>query len=96
MLNKLFWKCVYAFNRNMLSPFSASIIVGNTRLYVEGDEYVKLRADGWVIVKSKKYKDSTDMLPINLVSSGCIELIVKSAFFNANKIIKEMNEEINK
>lgn len=92
IMNKLFWKCIYTFNRNILSPFIPGVIVGNTSLYETGDEYAKLRADGYVIVKSKTHKNSTDMLPITFVSGDCIELIIKSAFFNADKIIKEMNE----
>lgn len=90
-LLKLFWKCVYAFNRNVLGRIPV-VIIGNSSLYTRGDECVKLRADGWIIVKSKKYKNSTDMLPMTLVSEDSIKVLIESSFFNADKILNEMNK----
>ena len=89
-LLKLFWKCVYTFNRNVLGRIPG-VIIGNSSLYTYGDEYVKLRADGWIIVKSKKYKNSTDMLPVTLVSEDCIKVLIESSFFNADKILNKLN-----
>lgn len=57
ILSKLFWKCIYTFNRNILGRFLPGIIIGNSWLYTDSDEYVKLTRDGWVIVKSNHIKN---------------------------------------
>lgn len=90
LLSKLFWKCVYTFNRNILGRFLPGIIIGNSYLYEDSDEYVKLTSDGWVIIKSKSHKEYSDMIPITMVSEGCLEILIKSSFFNSDRIINEM------
>lgn len=77
---KFFWKCIYAFNGTVLGRFLPGVIIANSKLYEDGDEYVKLRADGWVIVTSKSDPKCTDMLPITLVSEECIDILMKSRF----------------
>lgn len=90
ILSKLFWKCVYTFNRNVLSTVLPGVIIGNSWLYTDSDEYVKLTGDGWVIVKSKSHKKYSDMIPITMVSEECVEILIQSSFFNADIIINEM------
>ena len=58
---------------HFLGKFIPGITIANSKLYEKGDEYVKLRADGWVAVKSKKNKDTCDMLPITLVSADTVK-----------------------
>ena len=83
---KIFWKFIYTFNRVVLF-WIPGVTIGNSKLYEAGDEYVTLRADMWVVVKSKTDKNSTDMIPIYLVSEDCVKILIKSVFFNANEII---------
>ena len=49
---KIFWKFIYTFNRVVLF-WIPGVTIGNSKLYEAGDEYVTLRADRWVVVKSK-------------------------------------------
>lgn len=76
-MKKFMWKYIYRFNRRFLG-WIPTVTIASSKLYEEKDEYVTLRADGWVTVRSKKNPKSIDMLPINLVSEKCHYLFAES------------------
>lgn len=92
---KTFWRYVYKFNGIVLF-WIPGIIVANSKLYVDGDEYCTLRADGWVTVLHKRFPKSRDMLPVNMVSEYTIIKLAESTHteeemkvLEAEAIIKE-------
>lgn len=74
---KTLWKWIYLFNGKFLFWIPGAIIA-STKLYTDGDEYVVLRADGWVIVLSKTHPKYSDILPVTMVSSRCVDLLAES------------------
>ena len=87
-MKNTFWKCIYLINRVFTSRIIPHITIASTLRTSSGDQYTTLSGDGWVTVKSKKNKNWNDMLPITMVSDGCVEDLVTSSFFRPKKILK--------
>lgn len=74
---KFIWKLIYKFNAKFLF-WIPGIIIANSKQYETSDEFVKLRADGWVIVCSKEDSKYSDMLPLTFVSQYAVDMLEKS------------------
>ena len=79
MIIKFIYKLIYGFNANILAIFLPNVVIANSKLYEDGDEYVLLRGTLWVEVKSKTTK-FVDMIPITMVSERCIDRLLQSRF----------------
>ena len=79
-MRKLFQKYIYQFNGFALW-WIPGITIASTKLYEDGDTYSILRADGYVVVKSKT-SNSIDMLPLDMVSEELIKALMKSIGIN--------------